>query len=355
MGSIYKIKETFIFEKYGHINPEFDGVYSPKINSFVEFLIDRKNLMSNPKGVNGLLEIDDKDILESMRFYIIESRKNSSKKYWVERVNTLKRRVTVVREFFKYLQKEGHVNESIMIEIARWDDDKNYRDKFIKGISEEFKLIDNKEKPPYEDDELQCILDGCFKITQEIDEKEMFRKKKHTDYTQFVSALIIMLICETGIKYKVIGSIRREDVDFDNSIISIGRYSIPISKKLNEGLIKYVRIRDGIAQNEPKLFVKSERSNSPYVNSYVSSVMRRLTSEICSEEQTNTTGLAKNKIINLLTVGVPEIYIKEWTTFTDVVIEDCKRYVKTEVGQEYDHINKYIHKAFNRQDDGHLV
>lgn len=334
MKSIIETVDSFINVNYSHINPDEDGVYRPKIKSFYKYLVNELNIPDNHEGVYKLKHLCPYEIFNSMNFFI----RNSEKKKNIKKIATLDIYFTVIREYFKFLQKERIVNPEIILEISNWESDIHKRNKLVNDIAVKNGLIKKEEKEPFTPAEVCSLLTKCYDNIKLIDKSKLFNTKKDIGYTQYIASLILILIYETGIKYRVLSSLNVENVNIKEKYIQILNYNIPLSENFIQLLEDYLEFRNSMLSDSKNLFIPSSKSASPLSNEFVVNILRT------TLQKFDTTGLAKARIIQLMELGIPSIFIKEWTSFTDVVIEDCKRYITN--ADNYNYINQQIFNAY---------
>lgn len=334
--------DEFINAEYGYFNPDEDGTYRPKIFSFYNFLTDEMRLSSSQSEVDELEKIDLYAIEKSMDYYIEESKKKPNKKYHVTKISTLDNYFTVIRRYFKFLHKNKITNRNLILEFTRLENNIYELNEFINKVALRNNLIKKEVKEPYKPKIIESMLKACSKTIVETDELEMFRKKKDTGYKHFTSAIILKLIYYTGIKYRVIKTIDLKDVNINSCTIKLFKYEILIPKAFMDEIELYIKVRNTIAnKKEKRLFVKSSFSATPYSNSYICDYLNKIVNK------SNTTGLAKVRIIEMMERGIPEIVIKELTTFESAVLDDCKRYLSQDYFEDYSFINNQLKETFN--------
>lgn len=330
--------DNYINERHSNILLDEDGTYRPKIYSFYAYLLDILRLENNRRGLHDLCKVKPNIIIDSMNYYINESRKHPNIKQHVYKISTLDNYFTVVREYFKHLHDNDYTNESILLEVAKWEDNLFLRNRIIDNVAYKNKLLRIKPMEPFSKEEIEELLLRCDETINNTTKEKLFSKKKHTDYKQFTSAIIIKLIYVTGIKYRVIKTIKYNDISVDSLYIKINNYKVPIPESFGEQLNKYKKFRELITDDyNISFFVKSSKSSSPDSNSYVNEYLKKINKD-------NTTGLAKCRLINLMEKGLPLIILKELTTFNNTIFNDCKRYIN--YNEDYNEINAIVYNKY---------
>ncbi|WP_028595703.1 site-specific integrase [Paenibacillus assamensis] len=333
------IQETMVaFLKYKISARINDGTYKPKIDSFVKYLIVHKNIDERDDISTDLKAITYLDIRESMRFYIWTTRKGNSKE--VTSKGNLGIYLTVVNEYFKFLQNNGIANEKLLAWFDLSESNKRSLESIINEVAHDEKLRDKSVMEPLSHDELRMLLRVCNHHINQFTVTKMFDGKKNTIYRSYVSSLICKLIFETGIKYRVIKTIKPEDFCVSTGRITLHKkYKIKLSKQLTYQLTKYLEVRMNVASEklDEELFVHFYDELDPGVNTYVGVFLRKI-------GRNDTTGIGKTMIIKMMQNGIPEVIIKELTSYESSVIDDCKKRVQ-EYKEDYSLINELINNT----------
>lgn len=323
-----------------------DGTYKPKIIAFQNYLIEQKNIGNRNDFKTELETLNYMDIKDSMIFYIKSSKQGRKK---ISAKETLKSYLTVIRNYFYFLNNNNISNRPLIAKFNVWE---NEMDAFIEEVSIIENLRNKKGMQPLSRDKKTELINLCDSFIMNYSFSDEDRQS--TKYKFYVSSLILKLLMEIGIKYKVIQTIKPTDIDYGHNEITLhSKYIIPITPKLSEQLKNYTIIREkvmcikGIKSQE--LFIQFNEKLEPKENDYVREFLKKI-------GRSDTTGVSKCRIIEMLIKGIPEILVYELTNYESSVINDCKNYVDG-YKEDYSKINLFIKEKFLRllEDDSYIT
>ncbi|WP_256762465.1 hypothetical protein [Cohnella sp. WQ 127256] len=318
---------------------EKDRTYKSRVLSFMDYLIDEKDVDIRNDIYTDLESLSHLDIKQSMKYYISTSRLNPRK---VNTIEALKLYVSVVQSFILFLADNGVPNDKLIAKFSLSETDKSSITSIIEEVSVEEKLREKMGKNPLTEEEqkrLKKLIAKCFNNSLG---PKILEGKRLSGYRSYLSSIIINIILETGVKYKVIKTITTDNINFETRTLLLhDKYSIPLSEELLVQLKRYLEIRDEVVSrrniNSNTLFIHPTDRSNPGINIYVTEFLRRI-------GRTDTIGISKTKIIDFMVIGVPEILIKDITKFDKDVLSDCKKLV--DYKEENSFINEYLIKNF---------
>lgn len=288
---------TDFFDK----NPNYEG----DIKNFYSYIVDVKKLRFE-KTILGGIRTDD--IIESIEHYI------SIGQYSTESI-AFKYSAAIV-SYFEHCISRGYFKNNDFkseISVSRLDKESYYGkiNEFIKGCSS----LREKES---------IIACDSVEIDILVDEIDVFFEKLEKHFDKFdretMSAMLgIKLMLLTGVKYNVLISLLLNDVDLKSSLININSFSIRLPVKFRDQLESYLLIKDSYVEKSDYLFVdhSGKRWGATTTSSKIPDVLSRCIG------RTDTTGLVKFGLTNLLKGGMGIKDIEKLTTAKGELLRDC--------------------------------
>ncbi len=207
----------------------------------------------------SLFTVDD--LIESMKYYI--------EKDSITAKITAQNYITNIGEFFDMLRTYGIVND-IFTDIS-------LKNQLYTKAKEATLLLKDSESKDIADDELyeklKSGLDEYFRrlvindIYEELDRIKSGKLKYVSLYNRFISGIAIKIITQYALSNLTTISLNIEDVDIDNSTLTVNGFILELTDELKNLLKDYLRIRAYVlrtsSMTEGKLFVK--HNGEPYI------------------------------------------------------------------------------------------
>lgn len=326
--TITLLAENFINEEYGYFDADKDGVYRPKLNYFISYLLDELSIAND--DISKLKDLDSDVIFKGMRFYINESRKLKSPKDHVNKMTTILSYFTVIKRFFKYIHKEGVTNNKIIEQIARWDLDPNNAIDCINGVASEFRIEKKQYIKQYSNVEIDKLLLE-FRSIFYLLRNEPLRVDLKESFKEFTAGLIVIFIFETGLKTERIKDIKIRHLNLLEKTIEVRNVKLAISNELSEALDFYLKLRSNV-ESDSVVFMDLFNNEAVYNTAY----LQRFISKVGKND---VTGIIRYRIKQYVDVGIPIFIISHVTGngkdfMENVLIEHDSL--------NYEHVNKYF-------------
>jgi hypothetical protein len=331
-----------------------EGTYYSKIKVFESYLLERKNLNDNNQWLYMVSQLTQSDIEESMEFYIDRSRNSENSKDYVRKKSVLKTFKTVVLEYLRYLSTNDiKVNPDLFNTFSLWDDDPKTFKKVLNRVAKNKNLDDSiRTLEPISEEEFQFLVATCDEIISQSSQSDLLNNGSH--YIKYLRALIIKLMLFTGVGCKVIGSIKKSHLDFQQGTITINGFCLHLPKKLCGQLLQYSKLREIIIQMVEKdrvkmldnFFVNIDGGlGIPGKNSDISSNQLLAYFLKDSINRNDVTGLGKYVIIKMVKAGINHSYIKKLTGYKHDIIDYCQEYIDSQ-NNDYDK-SSYLDKKLS--------
>lgn len=274
--------------------------YEKDLMVFWGFLGKRK--VSDDTWSQYLGGIDTEDIIAALKYYITNNK--------VKSISTAKRYISVLVEYFHFVNDKKIVQNKRLYEEINSPiySDRSFRARVNTWISENLK---NKgEFTVFNEDELIDLIRQCD-ITLDMQEisDEQFDKK-------YVPALVLKLMILTGTKYKLIPSIKTASLNLRYGSIEINDYIIHMPHNLIDQFDRYIRLKNERVYSD-LLFMKSNGENLSEQTSYTAQFLASVTT------RTDTTGIIKYVVIQMIKKGINESIIREFTGIGQKIYDDC--------------------------------
>ncbi len=309
---------------------ENDG-YKYNLNNFVSYINDYKKLPLEGTVLGG---ITTKDIIESLEYNINRDQFKS--------VSIAQKYSVAVAQFFVYAIVKGHIkNKDLLEEIsAPKIDEKSYYSRINIFISKNRKLNEKEPITVFSSEVIGDLVEDCDSF---IERKSIHKNKK--GFEKLVAALSIKIILLTGIKYGVARKIKLEDINICTNVVKVNGFNIRLPLKLSTQLQYYMKVREELSLIDSKgyLFVtyNGEAWGEKTSSSKVPNVLAQWTG------RTDTTGLTKYGINNLIKAGVNDSVITKLTGAEDTLLRSCIRLDEDGEGEKWD---KYINSRITNID-----
>lgn len=322
-----KLKET-IDEFLESVSENSTKIYITKIYSFHKFLVEVKGI-SDGSFESYLSSMRIEEVIDSLDYYINKNQIAKSTVAW--------HYISVVKRYFSFLEIKGISNNGLL-KLFGLDNnsEKSFNNRIKKVIDGHEKLfkLDSKEELNY--DEIEMLVIECDEQIRNI----LMEKEKVLDYNKYASkyndlmySIVIKLIVFSGIKYKVIGSIKVKDIDLNHNRISINGYIVHLPNNLSDQLREYIDIRGKLNAKDDSLFVDV---NGESIGTNTSLLTSRLQSYI---GRMDTTGMIKYTVIEMINKGINQSLIQSFTSVGDEIFKYCQNRVN---GDKNRHANRYL-------------
>ena len=301
--------------------------YEANVSNFIKYIQEEKELLLTDTVLGG---IDTDDIIASIDFCIKNcgfSTKSIARKY----------SVAIAQLFTILIVNEDIKNKDFYEELrASSIEDKSYYSRINEYINSHSELAKSETIDTVTNDEVDLLIDLT---SLEIENTDVHNTAKGFERLSALLGIKVMLL--TGIKYNVLRKIKREDINISSAFLIINglkiRLPIVLCSQLNYLLSLNIK-------NKPKyLFVnfngtqwgeKTQDSKITYV------VFKYF-------GKSDTTGLTKYGISNLIKAGVNDSIIKKLTSANDTIIKDC---LENSVESEPLFWEKYINSKLSNVD-----
>ncbi len=302
--------------------------YTNDINNFKRFILEGKEYPLEDTVFGGL---DTDDIIESIKFNIENSQyksKSIARKYSV-----------AVAQFFIYAINKNHFkNKDIYEEIlAPKIDDKSYYGRVNTFISKSKKLNEKEPITTFSDAEVRELIDILDKY---LEQKSKHRSKR--GYEKTSASLCIKLMLLTGIKYNVAREIMLENINTVTNNICINGFNIRLPLQMSEQFRYFVEeLQNNILNNVPK-YLFTDHAGRQWGKATSTSKIPNIIAQCFG--RTDTTGLTKYGISNLINAGVSDSIITKLTNADKDIINSCITFTNDETCIKWD---KYINSRFS--------
>lgn len=214
----------------------------------------------------------------------------------------------------------------------------------IKEKSIELKLNTTEMKEAISEREFKDLLKECDSAIESYDEygysNDTSRRKGKTGY--FLSAIMIKLVMFTGIKNKVILTIKKSDYNYDLNKIKINGSWINLPDKLSYDMKKYFKVRDDILKtnnihdhNSNPLFIK--QCGSPIQKNNISRIVYKVMQNVIGTLEGES--LSKYVIMNHIEAGMDILEIINLTTFSIETCMNCREQLNMKLDNDR---NRYV-------------
>jgi integrase len=242
-----------------------------------------------------------------------------------------------IQEYFNFLFSIGLQNNELEHELGRpASNDRSYRSRINTFISDHPQLMDSEGFNEFTYDQIKKLVYECDRTFEGEDSETALTTQIH--FNKFRSALILKLIVMTGIRYEVIPTLKKTDLNLGHCRITINGFEFMLPKKVYDQFVFYERLLERMSiADRTALFIESNKKTISKVTSTTSNFLKKLT----SRGDING-GVGKYAIIKLLEAGMPESAIKEITQAGPTVINEC--YAAARIGIQR-HVNSSLTKA----------
>lgn len=316
-----KLRETIdLF--LGSISEKSVDVYAGKINYFYNFLVDIKGINDN----------SFQSYLASMRVIeIIESLDNYVVKNDVTKTTVALHYISVVRRYFHFLYNLGIENNNL---LKLFSLERNniysfsYKVQEVVNNDKRLTAIDVKEALSFE--EIQLLIIEC---DEEVDavinnpQLSLDNTIPSNKYNNLMAAIMLKIMVFTGIKFKVLNTIKIVDLDIKYNTICINNFKIHLPDNLGDQIKFYLDNRKKIESETDLLFVKSDGKKFGRNSSIVAERMEGYIG------RTDTTGITKFGVIEMIKKGVNQSILQEFTGVGNDIFKDCQKKVNGEKNQ----------------------
>lgn len=223
--------------------------YGRKMDVFYEF-IKFKYGTNNLNYEMMLRSIDAKVILESIKYYV--------EKYNIKFKCTVDNYISVVTEYFRFLNKE-HLIKNNMFDSQELKADLQLK---IKQMIKQLKLDKSEQKSPITSDAFKKILNDCDSTICEYDVNSEI-KENATNYQRFASSIMVKIFMLAGVKNHVISQLKYGDYIEELNMLKINGFNIHLPNNLGKQMSKYKQVRNNITENcslDSPLFVFKDGS-----------------------------------------------------------------------------------------------
>lgn len=281
--------------------------YEKDIRIFIEYIESIKM----PVAKEVLQGMRTKNILDSIDFYIKERGINS--------VSPVKRYVSAIAEFFKFIIGNGDIdnkefyNEILLPTIVP----KSYWGRVNEKIAKDSRLREKDIFDILERSEVTSLIENCNTTMAAYCDNADIKK----NYNKVLAALSIKLIALTGIVYRDIRTIKMssEIIDYNTLNINGFRFYLPItfSKQLKD----YLKLRKDILTryeiDQEYLFITFKGEQLPVQTHLISSFLGTCTG------RKDLNGLIKYAIKEMILAGVNDSVIGKFTGAGPDLISQC--------------------------------
>lgn len=249
-------------------------------------------------------------IIEGLKYYIKQNRVNS--------ISTGNRFISVLVEYFQFIvEKKIIQNKELYEEMnAPIYSPRSFRARVNTWISQ--KLKDKEGTGTFSQNEITTLIRDCNEtLNMCMVNDEIFDKK-------IVPALILKLIILTGVKYKIIRNLTVSCLNLRYGTITVNNYEIHLPHKLIDHMEAYLSLRQDKTDSN-FLFIQSNGDQLPDKTGNTAYYLGSLTS------RTDLTGIIKFAIIEMISKGLGEDIIKEFTGVGKTIFEDCIKLMNRDV------------------------
>ncbi len=222
--------------------------------------------------------------------------------------------MTVIAQFFRYcIRNEFFSNPAFLqnINAPTEDEESSYLYTVTSYIRNQDVLSSVSQRDPLNEDEFDTIVGYVNGFFDYVDPQSSL-------FDKYATLLGIKLMLFTGVKFGTLPRVALTDIDLDQNLININGFQIRMPLKFNQQLRLYLQIRP--VSNSDRLFLQS--NCSPWDgNSPTSSKIRETIDSVLF--RTDTTGLTKYGIRQLLLAGTDIQIIKELTLAGNEIINGC--------------------------------
>jgi len=294
--------------------------YKSELENFEAYLITKNHGDISQVYLQG---IRTEDIIDSLQ-KIIENGQYSSKSIALKYM-------TVIAQFFRYATIQNWFqNSNFLLEVnASDEDDKHSYYKRVSTYIEKNRMLEPPlRKEPIGQEEASRILEY---INSYISEENY----NNISLDKCAALLAIKLTLFTGVKYKVLCSLNTTDVDLETNQLMINGFLVRMPIQFTKQMQIYLRLRSNYTCNS--LFIQADgRQWTITATSKITDVLKLI---LC---RTDTTGITKYGIQQLLLVGTSIPIIEELTGARKDVIRRCSTETLSIAEQRSLYLNRHI-------------
>jgi len=310
--------ETFLVTKAGNSDTvRTVETYGRKIGVFSDYLIFKRSL--NDDNYELILRsLTSEHIVESIEFYV--------EKCDIKYKATVDTYFTVVKEYFKFIQTEyGITNDTFNHnhEVAI------LKDKVEEKINQ-LKLNITKQCEPLSKIECMQLISKCNEKIDSVSNVQIVQDGYNSDYSFFVSSIIVKLMLYTGIKINILTSLNVADFDIDLNKIKINEYWIHVPDKLALQLKRYIKIRQTILSDNNTCFKLFFNRNNPQKLPGNSKMFEVLNLVVGHKK---SLAISKYAIIEMIKANIPSYVIMEFTGYKADVYDHCLEIANQEIAE----------------------
>lgn len=288
--------------------------YKRKLEVFSEFLKQYFSFEGEECEIY-LIKINNDTIIESISYYVNE--------YNIKFKTTVDHYFTVIKCYFEYIYNDLNIKNENLNSKQNSNALNNLVDKKII----ELKLNPSKQKSPITEVCFKNLNDHCNSIINSISLDEV--KTSNNILKIFISAIIVKIVMLTGIKNKVIESIKCKDYDSELNRIRINSYWIHLPNELGKQLKKYIEFRNAILISvslENPLFINHNGTIDTDSNYNRFIALEKIMKNRAAES------VAKLTIMNLIQIGISSSIIQKLTTFGECTYSHCQELLDEDKG-----------------------
>lgn len=322
---LIQLKEEF--SKY--ISEDSRANYSRKNDVFIEYL--EKECGANEKNFREILSsIGPGKILDSIEFYVHN--------YGIKYKSTVDNYVTSLKSFFLFLSNNYNINN------PTFDSSKETSnlDNLIRDKIKDLQLNTTEMKEAISEEIFMELVKKCDSIIESYDKYVNDNSRYKAVTGKFLSAIMIKLVMFTGIKNKVILTIKRNDYNYDLNKIKINGNWISLPDKLSYDMKKYFKVREDILKvnnindsNGTQFFIK--QCGNVIDKNNISRIVYKVMSEVNGTVEGES--LCKYVIMRHIESGIDILEIMNLTTFSVDTCMNCREQLNIKLDNDR---NRYI-------------
>lgn len=291
--------------------------YGRKIGIFSDYLILKRHL--NDENYDLILgKLSSTHIVESVEFYV--------EKCNIKYKSTVDGYFTVIKEYFKFLQTEYSITNNTF--------NQNHEVALLKANIEEkihqLKLNSTEQCDPLSKKECMQLVRTCNEKISSVSDVQIIRDGYNSDYSHFVSAIIIKLMLYTGMKINILTSLNILDFDADLNKLKINGYWIHIPDLLTLQLKRYIEIRRTLLPNDhtcSKLFFNRNNPQKVPGNGKMFEVLDLVVGN------KKSVAVSKYAMIEMIKANIPSYVIMEFTGYKSDVYDHCLEIASQEIAE----------------------
>lgn len=324
-----------IVEIIGLFISENEG-YKYNLNNFITYIKEYKRLPLEDTVLGG---ITTKDIIQSLQFNIDREQFKS--------VSIAQKYSVAVAKFFIYTIVKGYIkNKDLFEEIsAPKIDEKSYYSRINTYISKNKKLNDKEPIMIFSSEAIKDLVTDCDSFIERID---LHKTKK--GFEKLVASLGIKVLIFAGIKYGIARKISLGDINMYTNILTINGFNIRLPLKLSIQFQYYLKLREELHVTTSECSLFSDFYGNGWGEKTSSSKMPNILAQWSG--RTDTTGLTKFGISNLIKAGVNDSVITKLTGAEETLLKSC---ISIDENSEVEKWDKYLNSRISGIDFYYLL